>query len=141
MKIFYFFLPTLLLFSCNQKEANKEFITHEVSEMASLMKQMAHINEQLKQRIKAGEDLGEFPANFEQILTASMTKNQEMDAFFKQHAELFLETQKAIYANPDNAAVYYNLSIDACIKCHEEKCPGPISRIQKLKLDADVTLD
>ncbi len=133
MKAIYFFL-FLTLFSCSQHE-DKEFVTHEVSEMASLMKQMAHINEQLKERIKKGEDLGEFPANFEKILTASMTKNQEMDEFFKRHAELFLETQREIYAHPENATELYNLSIDACIKCHEEKCPGPITRIQKLKLN------
>jgi len=123
-----------LLFSCETEKKEKVFEIHEVSEMASLMKQMAHINEQLKDRIQKGEELGEFPANFEKILTASMTKNQEMDAFFKEHAGIFIESQKQIYAHPENAAEYYNLSIDACIKCHEEKCPGPIARIQKLKL-------
>ena len=126
------------LYSCAEQEEEKEekvFEMHEVSEMASLMKQMVHINEQLKERIKNGEDLGEFPKNFEKILSASMTKNQEMDAFFKEHAALFLEAQHNIYDNPENAKEFYNLSIDACIKCHEEKCPGPISRIQKLKLN------
>lgn len=134
---YYAILLILILFSCTQQKESQEekvFEIHEVSEMASLMKQMAHINEQLKERINNGEDLGEFPSNFENILTASMTKNQEMDEFFKQHAELFLETQKAIYNNPENAKEYYNISIDACIKCHEEKCPGPISRINKLKI-------
>jgi cytochrome c553 len=135
MKYLGAILLFLALISCNQEKEEKVFEHHEVSEMASLMKQMAHINEQLKERIKNGEALGEFPANFEKILTASMTKNQEMDDFFKQHAQLFLDTQKQIYDHPENARDYYNLSIDACIRCHEEKCPGPITRIQKLKLD------
>ena len=64
------------LVSCSEKKEEKIFELHEVSEMASLMKQMAHINDQLKERILKGEDLGEFPKNFEKILTASMTKNQ-----------------------------------------------------------------
>jgi len=135
MKYFGLLVLFLVLISCSQEKEEKVFEHHEVSEMASLMKQMAHINEQLKERINNGEELGEFPANFEKILTASMTKNQEMDDFFKQHAQLFLETQKQIYAHPENARDYYNLSIDACIQCHEEKCPGPITRIQKLKID------
>lgn len=137
MNKLHFFVGLILLAftSCEPKTEEKVFEIHEVSEMASLMKQMAHINEELKKRIENGEDLGEFPANFENILTASMTKNQEMDAFFKKHAELFLETQRAIYANPEKARDYFNLSIDACIRCHEEKCPGPQSRIQKLKLN------
>jgi cytochrome c553 len=121
------------LSSCEQK-SEKEFDIYEESEMASLMRQMAHINEQLKVRIENGEDLGEYPANFEKILTASMTKNQEMDDFFKAHAHLFLNTQKQIYAEPENAQQYYNLAIDACVKCHETKCPGPITRIEKLYL-------
>ena len=125
----------MVLASCSEEKKEKVFEHHEVSEMASLMKQMAHINEQLKERIKNVEELGEFPANFEKILTASMTKNQEMDEFFKRHAELFLETQRAVYEHPERAQEYYNLSIDACIKCHEEKCPGPITRIEKLKLN------
>jgi cytochrome c553 len=122
------------LISCSEKKEEKIFEFHEVSEMASLMKQMAHINNELKERILKGEDLGEFPKNFEKILTASMTKNQQMDDFFRKHAALFLKTQHAIYDNPENAQELYNLSIDACITCHEEKCPGPLARIQKLKL-------
>jgi cytochrome c553 len=127
-------LGLLALASCEQATEEKVFEMHEVSEMASLMKQMAHINEELKKRIQNGEDLGAFPANFERILTASMTKNQEMDEFFIKHAEIFLERQKEIYAHPENARDNFNLSIDACIRCHEEKCPGPLSRIQKLKI-------
>ena len=72
---------SFLLNSCSNNE--KEFEMYEVSEMASLMKQMAHINEQLRERILSGEELGEFPSNFENILQAKMTQNQEMDDFFK----------------------------------------------------------
>lgn len=123
-----------LLFACSEEQPEKSFEYHEVSEMASLMKQMVHINEQLKKRIELGEDLGVFPENFEKILTSKMTKNQEMDAFFKQHAQEFLKTHKAIYENPNEAQHYYNLAIEACIECHKEKCPGPVTRIEKLKI-------
>jgi hypothetical protein len=121
------------LFACQNAEP-KAFDMYEESEMASLMRQMAHINEKLGERIANGEDLGEFPENFERILTASMTKSQEMDDFFREHAELFLSNQRDIYNNPEEANKYFNLAIDACIKCHETKCPGPVSRIEKLYL-------
>ena len=123
------------LSSCSEEIKNeKSFEYHEVSEMASLMKQMVHINEQLKKRIELGEDLGVFPENFEKILSSKMTKNQEMDDFFKKHAQEFLKTHKAIYENPEQAAYHYNLAIEACIECHREKCPGPVTRIEKLKI-------
>ena len=107
---------------------------YEVSEMASLMKQMAHINKQLRERILSGEELGEFPSNFENILQAKMTQNQEMDDFFKEHAQQFLDAQHQIYNDPDNAKEHFNIAIDACVKCHEMKCPGPVSRIKKLRI-------
>lgn len=132
-RVYFFILGLIVLCSCEEKKT-KEFDIYKESEMASLMRQMAHINEQLKVRIEKGDDLGEYPANFEKILTASMTKNQEMDDFFKEHAQLFLKTQKQIYAEPENAELYYNLAIDACVKCHETKCPGPLTRIEKLYL-------
>jgi hypothetical protein len=121
-----------LLYSCSSNE--KEFEMYEVSEMASLMKQMAHINEQLRERIISGEELGEFPSNFENILQAQMTQNQEMDDFFREHAQQFLDAQHQIYGDPENAKEHFNIAIDACIKCHEMKCPGPVSRIKKLKI-------
>jgi cytochrome c556 len=123
---------SFLLNSCSNNE--KEFEMYEVSEMASLMKQMAHINEQLRERILSGEELGEFPSNFENILQAKMTQNQEMDDFFKEHAQQFLDAQHQIYNDPDNAKEHFNIAIDACVKCHEMKCPGPVSRIKKLRI-------
>lgn len=123
---------SFLLNSCSNNE--KEFEMYEVSEMASLMKQMAHINEQLRERILSGEELGEFPSNFENILQAQMTQNQEMDDFFKEHAQQFLDAQHQIYGDPENAKEHFNIAIDACVKCHEMKCPGPVSRIKKLKI-------
>jgi cytochrome c553 len=127
-----FTIVVFLLGSCSSNE--KEFEMYEVSEMASLMKQMAHINEQLRERIMNGEDLGEFPSSFENILQAQMTQNQEMDDFFREHARLFLEAQHQIYSDQANAKEHFNLAIDACIKCHEMKCPGPVVRIKKLKI-------
>ncbi len=126
------FISTVLFSSCSNEE--KDFEMYEVSEMASLMKQMVHINEQLRERIIKGEDLGEFPSNFENILQAQMTQNQEMDDFFREHAQLFLDAQHQIYGDPAYAKEHFNIAIDACIKCHEMKCPGPVVRIKKLKI-------
>lgn len=131
-KILILCVFSFLLNSCSNNE--KEFEMYEVSEMASLMKQMAHINEQLGERILSGEDFGEFPSNFENILQAQMTQNQEMDEFFKEHAQQFLDAQHQIYGDPENAKEHFNIAIDACIKCHETKCPGPVARIKKLKI-------
>ena len=60
---------------------------------------------------------------------------QENDDFFKQHASEFIKSQEEIYKDPKNAKEHFNASIDACVKCHEVKCGGPIVRIKKLYIN------
>lgn len=129
----------LLLFSCTKKAKNcekpkeeKKFDMYEMSEMAMLMEQMYVDNERLKQRIIKGDSIGEFPNHFLKIHKAVMTEKQANDAFFKQHATAFITSQELIYEDPTNAKTHFNNSVDACIKCHEVKCGGPIARIKKL---------
>lgn len=128
-----------LLFSCNKKEEKcsapsdeKKFDMYEMSEMSMLMEQMYVDNERLKERIIKGDTIGEFPNHFLKIHQAVMTDKQENDAFFKEHAAAFIKAQELIYQDPKNAKAHFNEGVDACIKCHEVKCGGPIVRIKKL---------
>jgi cytochrome c553 len=133
---------SLLLVSCGgsdvvsstdeEQDEKKEFVMYEQSEMAALMLHMYQVNEQLKKRIVEGEDIGDFSASFERILTAKQTDDKAIDDFFKSHAETFLNLQKSIYANPESATEQFNAAVDACVACHQVKCPGPIQKIEKL---------
>ena len=136
-----FVLSTLFLFSCSKKkeeacdlpkEDGKKFEMYEMSEMAMLMEQMYADNERLKIRIVNGDTIGEFPQHFLKIHQAVMTDKQENDDFFKEHAKAFIASQELIYKDAKNAKAHFNASIDQCIKCHEVKCGGPITRIKKL---------
>jgi len=115
----------------NQK-AESEFVMYEMSEMAGLMEQMFVENKRLRDRIIANDTLGQMPDYFDGILNKQLTDPSDYDQFYIEHAELFLQQQKNIYANPQKAKELFNLSVDACIKCHEVKCGGPIQRIKKL---------
>ena len=130
----------LLLNACSTEEASvkeeapakKKFEMYEQSEMSALMRQMLHQNEQLRERIQSGEDLGSFPASFERILEAKMTDDKKVDDFFRIHAEHFLASQKSIYDEPENAKERFNQAIGDCVACHKVKCAGPIPTIEKL---------
>lgn len=131
----------LLVFSCNKKEESKEscssdkgkkFEMYEVSEMAALMEQMYVDNQRLKERIKKGDTIGEFPNHFMKIHEAVMTDESDNDAFFKEQAAKFIEAQKKIYEDPAHAKEHFNNGIDACLNCHRVKCGGPIPKIKKL---------
>jgi len=139
-------LTSLLLFSCNKKEEVKEgvkkeavgksdFKMYEMSEMAALMEQMYVDNQRLKERIKKGDTIGQFPQHFMKIHKAVMTDESENDDFFKEQAAKFIEAQELIYKDPKNAKEHFNNGVDACLKCHEVKCGGPIPRIKKLYIE------
>ncbi|WP_223845498.1 hypothetical protein [Flavobacterium selenitireducens] len=140
----------LLIFGCQSKEkvestatadttvvakdsaSGKKFEMYEMSEMAMLMEQMYVDNQRLKERIRNGETIGEFPSHFQKIHSAAMTDPSENDAFFKEKAADFIKAQELIYKDPKNAQKHFNDGVDACIQCHQVKCAGPIARIKKL---------
>ena len=128
---------------CSQKETKPEckatkkkaLTMYKMSEMSALMEQMYAENKQLKARIIKGETIGAFPNHFLKIHQAVMTDSTENDAFFKAQAQKFIAAQAQIYQDPKNAEAHFNAGVDACIKCHEVKCAGPIARIKKLYIN------
>ncbi|RTY95175.1 hypothetical protein [Flavobacterium sp. GT3R68] len=144
MKKYLLLVGFCFLISCNKKEdkaecsstssdkKEKKFEMYEMSEMAALMEQMYVDNQRLKERIKNGDTIGKFPNHFLKIHKAVMTDESENDIFFKEQAALFIKAQELIYKDPKNAKEHFNEGINACVRCHEVKCGGPIPKIKKL---------
>ncbi|MFT3793234.1 hypothetical protein [Flavobacterium sp.] len=150
MRKLTFLLFGILLFSCQPKKEEaakkdeaacakdsaktegKKFEMYQMSEMSLLMEQMYVDNQRLKERIQKGDTIGQFPNHFLQIHKAVMTDDKENDAFFKEQAANFIHAQELIYKDPKNAKAHFNKGVDACLKCHQVKCAGPIPRIKKL---------
>jgi hypothetical protein len=143
--LFSFF--SLLLFSCQKKEATKveeekcttdkgkKLEMYQMSEMATLMEQMYVDNQRLKERIQKGDTIGQFPQHFLKIHKAVMTDESDNDNFFKEQAAKFIKAQELIYTDPKNAKKHFNEGVNACIQCHQQKCGGPIPRIKKLYIE------
>jgi hypothetical protein len=113
-------------------KSSKEFEMYQMSEMAALMESMYVENEKLKERIKRGDNIGQFPSHFLNIHKAVMTDESDNDQFFKEQATLFIKAQEMIYKDPKNAKQHFNDGINACVSCHQVKCGGPIPKIKKL---------
>ncbi len=129
--------------SCQKKESKveeercspvkeKKLEMYQMSEMAALMEQMFVDNKRLKESILNGASLRSFPKHFLKIYRAKFTDESDNDLFFKQKAKEYIAAQQLIYSDPKNATEHFNAGVDACIKCHESKCGGPIPRIKKL---------
>ena len=127
------------LFACQKKEEKKcssgkekKLEMYQMSEMAALMEQMYVDNKRVKERIQKGDTIGKFPEHFNKIFTAKFTDETDNDLFFKVQAKEYIAAQQLLYSDPKNANEHFNAGVDACLKCHESKCGGPISRIKKL---------
>lgn len=131
------------MFSCQKKEEKveekkcssgkeKKLEMYQMSEMAALMEQMYVDNKRVKERIQKGDTIGVFPKHFLKIYTAKFTDETDNDLFFKVKAKEYIASQQLLYSDPKNAKEHFNASVDACLKCHENKCGGPIPRIKKL---------
>jgi cytochrome c553 len=144
MKKLVLLFSLVLLIACNNKpdsskcetesktKSEKKFEMYQMSEMAALMESMYLENKQLKERIKKGETIGKFPSHFLQIHKAVMTDKTDNDAFFKEQSVLFIKAQELIYEDPKNAKQHFNDGVNACVRCHEVKCGGPLPKIKKL---------
>ncbi len=144
MKKYFVFIIVFFIYSCNKKveqsscssesttKSDKKFDMYQMSEMAALMESMYIENQKLKERIKKGDTIGKFPSHFLQIHKAVMTDETENDTFFKEQAALFIKAQELIYQDPKNAKQHFNDGVNACVRCHEVKCGGPLPKIKKL---------
>lgn len=133
----------LILFSCKKKKEvevctdtdskkGNKFEMYKMSEMAALMEQMYVENQRLKKRILSKNSIGKFPDYYLRIHSAKFTDDSDNDTFFKEQAENYIKAQKLIYSDSTNAKEHFNAGVDACLKCHEQKCGGPIPKIKKL---------
>ncbi len=137
MRIITIIFLSFFVFSCknekNKKETKeKDFQMYEMTEMALLMEKMYHENESLKSKIINNDSLGSFSKDYKIIFSAKMTEPSDNDDFYKEHAQLFIESQQKIYIEKGKEKENFNNMVNSCISCHEMKCTGPIVRIKKL---------
>ena len=86
----------------------------------------------LKERIQKGDTIGSFPKHYLKIFKAKFTDETDNDLFFKVKAKEYIKAQQLVYSDSKNVKEHFNAGVDACLKCHESKCGGPIQRIKKL---------
>jgi len=104
------------------------------SELALLMRKMAAHAEACKVEVAGGQLSGAFPEEFRKILTATPTDGQIKGHAFDLFATAYLQNLEALYAGQGELDTRYNALIGSCAACHEQSCPGPLVRINKLKI-------
>lgn len=155
-----FFIPLILCFiSCqpSQNEDNKNTETTQnkdeyksnlvndsrspnpSSELAVLMRDIWEYADTLKSEITDSTSIKSLPnyqTRFVEIHKAIPTDQHTKSPAFDAMAKVMLQKLENVYQNENKEHSVqvegFNLLIKSCLQCHEQQCPGPISKISKL---------
>lgn len=115
------------------------------SELAVLMRNMWEYTDTLKTIIssKNVNSLPEYRPVFDNVLTAIHTDANTKSPVYDAMAKIMLQKLENVYQNAAENKEQsvqvegFNLLVKSCLQCHEQQCPGPISKISKLMINKD----
>lgn len=121
-----------LITSCHEKKS--KYVLDEKSEMAQLMLDMHASLDEVQLKIKNGENLGDYPKEFDKVIDAEMTDESMRSESWESFAITLIESEKALYnAVPEEQEQAYKNVVNSCLACHTSVgCSGPIPKIKKL---------
>jgi len=131
-----FFLSCSNFKQSDNADINTYIPPNKDSELTLLMRQVYNEADSIKKAIKAGEGsiTTEFIAKLEHVHNATPSDPKLKNTTFTAFNELILTEAKSLQSKPENKIEGFNKLVNRCIDCHKTFCPGPIPRIQKLKI-------
>lgn len=103
------------------------------SELALLMRAMHEEGLRTKEQLLKGEK-PELTVDYHKLFTATPTVAAKVDnPLYAGFATNFESAANSLDRgfNGDEVQAYHTM-VDACMKCHEEICPGPMVKIRKM---------
>lgn len=73
-------------------------------------------------------------AEVERLHTDTPTEAGKTDETYHAFADLFINAYKTFELDTTGQVASYNAMIESCVACHQQKCPGPVKTIKKLKV-------
>lgn len=107
----------------------------ERSELALTMRLMYDQMKLVADSLESGKEIStNYLEKFRSIHTDHATEPQKIDEVYQAMAASFLLKYEAFETSVNDRPQAFNAMLDACLACHQQKCPGPIKAINKLKL-------
>ena len=131
-----FFSICFFLFSCSEDKSHRKYVLKEKSEMAQMMLDMHSNLAEIQKKIKSGEDLGNFPAEYANLPVVDMTDESMRAEGFEAYALHLIASEKELFEaeTPQAQETAYKNVVNSCINCHTNVgCKGPIPKIEKLR--------
>ena len=134
-----------LAFSCAQETEPKSQFLHPDSivnpngdsELALVMRNLHFEADKVREKLANNEeaDLTTLRALTIQLTTAEPTDSNVLDADYYMLSDMILKELNDIPESQDQV-VEFNSMVSACVTCHRNTCPGPIDKINKLKINS-----
>lgn len=102
--------------------------------MAIMMRVMAAHSDSMHSQLLRGESLDSADYPFLRFYVAEPTDPKVLEPQFFENARVFQQAHRELFAHPKEQVQYYNNMINACIRCHEQYCSGPLKRIRKFPI-------
>jgi hypothetical protein len=107
------------------------------SELALMMRRMADFTDSTGKRVAAQGALLPFPEAFRGLRSAKATPDMVDPKSFDPYAQAWLVHLDRLYTVPDaERPGVFNTLVQTCAACHGNMCPGPLVRINKMKIPA-----
>ncbi len=137
MKKIIYIVSLLLFYNCSNPTSEKSsqiiIDPNPTSEMAQLMRDMTLKLEGIKTAIENNEVLDENQLDFALIHNQKATDSSFVKPHIKPMSESFAYAIEQFNIDPNSSN--YSTIINNCLSCHQLSCPGPVVRINKLKLN------
>lgn len=122
------------------REVNSEELArlypNESSELAWVMREISAKTELVKSQVENGEEVDNIIDVFKQVHDAEATKPEVKTEAFANMASSFVDSFDRLLESQEGDRIKaYNMMIQNCVVCHTTYCPGPLVRIEKLKID------
>ena len=103
------------------------------SELALLMRDMAKLSEANAIALREGKELAPYKGEFTPMKTAERTMKDFDETFFQGMSDIYLANMQKLYeAKPEDRISLHNNVVESCQACHNQICPGPLKRIDKM---------
>jgi cytochrome c553 len=128
----------LLLVACSQTEPKETAASkpaksqiEDAKPMALMMRAIYEQSSVMRGKVEAGEALDSSFYRFMEFHELEPTDSTVLVEVFYEHNEDFKKAFEDLLkaSNKDT----YNAMLTQCVSCHEDFCPGPIKRINKLR--------
>ena len=117
---------------------------YQASELALTMRDMAKDMESLRQKADEGtltvEEVDALMQTHQAMASDAPTKPEDIKPSFAGYSEAYLSQLEDLrvaieqQVSREERLDAFNAAIATCVACHQDHCPGPIPRIQKIKV-------